>query len=159
MSRFPQAAYCGAALALGVLAGCGDVPLDVVVSQSASGNGDGLLGGSAGALPTRTGGDAGSEPAATGTGGGGGTNQSSTSSGGTSSQTSPDVPASAACEPYADWDETWTALEEEALALINERRISGASCPGHRQTVRIGHQARATESVHSQKTGGPFSQG
>ena len=78
---------------------------------------------------TRTGGDAGSEPAATGTGGGGGTNQSSTSSGGTSSQTSPDVPASAACEPYADWDETWTALEEEALALINERRISGASCP------------------------------
>ena len=32
------------------------------------------------------------------------------------------------CEAVAEWDESHTALEEEVLELVNERRAAGASC-------------------------------
>ncbi len=130
MSRFPRAAQYGCTLALGALVGCGDVPLDVVVSQNASAGNDGTTGGNAGAQDTGDDGNAGAELGSAGTGGAGGNgNQTSTGSGGDTGQETPDVPSTAVCEPYADWNDAWTTLEEAALALINERRASGAACP------------------------------
>ena len=127
MTRLRGAAKYGFTLAVGALVGCGDVPLDVVVSQSASAGTDGPTGGSAGAGET---GDAGATLGDAGTGGAGGNgNETSTTSGGNANQDAPDVPATPVCEPYADWNDAWTELEQAALALINERRASGAACP------------------------------
>ena len=39
-----------------------------------------------------------------------------------------EVPATAYCAPVSSWDPSWTAWEEEVLALVNERRAAGASC-------------------------------
>jgi uncharacterized protein YkwD len=130
MARFPRATRCGSALALGVLVGCGDVPLDVVVSQSAATGDQNVTGGSSGVADGSYSGDAGAAFGGAGAAGASGNgNQSSTTTGGSGSQDTPDVPATSVCEPYASWNDTWVALEETALALINERRASGAACP------------------------------
>jgi len=130
VSPLARAAQFSSALGLGLLAGCGDVPLDVVVSQSAAGKDDSPVAGSAGAQVSSSNGDAGAQLGGNAAGGAGGDgNQTSTTSGGNASQVTPDVPATAVCEPYAEWSDAWVALEEAALALINEHRANGAACP------------------------------
>jgi len=39
-------------------------------------------------------------------------------------------PDTATCAEQEDWDPAWTALEDEILEIVNQRRTEGASCGG-----------------------------
>jgi uncharacterized protein YkwD len=41
-----------------------------------------------------------------------------------------DIPVGAYCDPAASWDPTYADLEEQVLALVNQRRAEGADCGG-----------------------------
>jgi uncharacterized protein YkwD len=41
----------------------------------------------------------------------------------------PEVPPDVAyCDDVREWDDSWTAIEDEVVVLLNERRAAGAAC-------------------------------
>jgi len=106
----------------------------VSVSESAS---DGSNGGSNGGSESDSGGSesdtGGSATAGTtdATGSSGGTTDDGSSSDGSSSAGSTSTGGLGGyCEAADDWMGAWSTLEDEVLALVNQRRAEGANCGG-----------------------------
>ncbi|HSC87747.1 MAG TPA: CAP domain-containing protein, partial [Polyangiaceae bacterium] len=75
-------------------------------------------------------GGAGYGGAASGGAASGGQSSGGTNGTGGTSPAEPEVPDNAACAAVSDWPSARSEEEEQVLALVNQRRASGASCGG-----------------------------
>ncbi len=101
------------------------------VSSGGIGTGGAATGG------VSTGGDASTGGTASGGTSSGGASTGGTASGGTSTggAASADVPNTAACADYSDWDEAWRTREEDILELVNVERLAGTDCATAKNAV------------------------
>ncbi|PCC69720.1 Uncharacterized conserved protein YkwD, contains CAP (CSP/antigen 5/PR1) domain [Nannocystis exedens] len=71
----------------------------------------------------------GPDPGTTNDPSGGTADPGTTSTSTTGEPANPDVPDGVSyCEPAKGWDPAWAQLEEDVLALVNQRRAEGANC-------------------------------